>query len=60
MTFPERSLYVTFAALSALALLLGALLVRPGAELRPVRGAPPFDLDEPPPAAPSAIVVPGH
>ncbi|MGO9833225.1 MAG: hypothetical protein ACLP1X_03330 [Polyangiaceae bacterium] len=59
MRSPERGLYVTFGALSALALLLGTLLVRP-AELRPVRGAPPFDLDEPPPAASSAIVAPGR
>lgn len=61
MSRSVRSLYVTFATLSALSLLLGALLVRPDAGLPPVRGAPPFEVDEPPPPSPgsgAAVPVP--
>ncbi len=44
----RRGVYATFAALSILALLLGALLMRPGIVLKPDRNAPAFELDEPP------------
>jgi hypothetical protein len=43
-------LYVTFAALLGVTLLLLGLLARSKAGLQPVRGLPPFALDEPPPA----------
>jgi hypothetical protein len=49
MKSPVRKLYVTFAALSAVSFVLAYLLVRPGARLDPVRGAPRFELDEPAP-----------
>jgi hypothetical protein len=41
-------LYVTFAALFAVALVLLVLLLRSSAGMQPVRGLPPFSLDEAP------------
>jgi hypothetical protein len=46
-------LYVTFASLLGATLLLLVLLSRSKAGLQPVRGLPPFSLDEPPPGASS-------
>jgi hypothetical protein len=46
---PPRTLYITFATLTALSILLASLLLWPGAELAPLRGTVPFQLDEPPP-----------
>jgi len=55
----DRNVYVTFAALSGLAILLAQLLLRPTPSLKPVRGAPAFELDEPVmPAAGAPPVVP--
>lgn len=42
-------LYATFAVLSSVALLLLALLVRPGTALKPERNAPAFEVEEAPP-----------
>jgi|HubBroStandDraft_6_1064221.scaffolds.fasta_scaffold916751_2 hypothetical protein len=47
MSSPQRGLFITFAALATISILLGVLLVRPGATLSAVRGAPPFEFDEP-------------
>ncbi len=51
-------LYLTFAALAALSALLVGLLLRPAAALAPVRGAPAFELDEPPPGSPDGATSP--
>jgi hypothetical protein len=53
-----RGLYLTFVGLSALSVLLGWLLLRPAAALEPVRGAPAFELDEPPPGSPNGATTP--
>jgi hypothetical protein len=41
-------LYATFATLCAVALVLVVLLLRSSAGMQPVRGLPPFSLDEAP------------
>jgi hypothetical protein len=45
-----RGLRVALATASLVALVLATLLAWPRAGLRPVHGAPPLELDEPPPA----------
>jgi hypothetical protein len=55
---PLRRLSLTSAALCALSLLLAWLLVRPVPALAPVRGAPAFERDEPPPGSPNGASSP--
>ncbi len=54
---PTVRVYATLGALCLVSLALATLLARPAAELRPDRSPRAFELDEPPPSAPSASRV---